>query len=56
VEFRPLQSAHVRRVGLIQQDGQFAEDGAGRGNLGDLHAVLEDLYLAAPEDKQPPVR
>jgi hypothetical protein len=53
VELRLLQGSYVRRMGLIQEDGQFAEHRAGRRDFGDLHSILDDLYGTAPEDKQP---
>ena len=49
VELRGFQAPYVRRVGLIQEHGHFAEYGARRGDFGDLNAILEDLDGTGPE-------
>ena len=53
IELRLLQSPHVCRMGLVQEDGLFAEHRAGCIHAGDLHSILDDLYSATPEEKQP---
>jgi hypothetical protein len=53
VELGLLQSPHVRAVGLIDKDGLLAEHRAGRGNISDRHAILDDLHSAIYEEKQP---
>jgi len=40
-------------MGLVQEDGLFAEHRAGCIHAGDLHSILDDLYSATPEEKQP---
>ena len=52
VELRWLQSPHVCCMGLVQEDGLFAEHRAGCIHAGDLHSILDDLYSATPEEKQ----
>ena len=53
IELSLLHSPHVCRIGLVQEDGQFAEHRAGCIHAGDLHSILDDLYSATPEEKQP---
>ena len=53
IELRLLQSPHVCGMGLVQEDGLFAEHRAGCIHAGDLHSVLDDLYSATLEEKQP---
>ena len=53
VKFTLLQGPNVRRMGLIEENGQFAEHRAGRRDFSDLDAVLDDLHSAAPEHEQP---
>ena len=53
IELRLLQSPHVCRMGLVQEDCLFAEHRAGCIHAGDLHSILDDLYSATPEEKQP---
>ena len=53
IELRLLQGPHVRRMGLIQEDGLFAEYRARCRHVGDLHSILDDFYGATPEEKQP---
>ena len=53
MELRLLQSPHVCRMGLVQEDGLFAEYRAGCIHAGDLHSILDDLYRAILEKKQP---
>src|SRR4029450_2898272 len=53
IELRLLQSAHVCRMGLVQEDGLFAEHRAGCIHAGDLHSILDDLYSATSKEKQP---
>jgi len=38
---------------LVQEDGLFAEHRAGCIHAGYLHSILNDLYSATPEEKQP---
>ena len=40
-------------MGLVQEDGLFAEHRAGYIHAGDLHSIFDDLYSATPEEKQP---
>jgi len=53
IKLRLLQSSHVCRMGLVQEGGLFAEHRAGCIHAGDLHSILDDLYSATPEEKQP---
>src|SRR5262249_46476474 len=53
IELRLLQSPHVCRMGLVQEDGLFAEHRAGCTHPGDLHSIFDDLYSATLEEKQP---
>ena len=53
IELRWLQSPHFCHMGLIQKDGQLAEHRAGGIHAGDLHSILDDLYRATPQEKQP---
>jgi len=53
IELGLLQRPHVRTVGLVEKDGLLAEHRAGRGNISDRHAILDDLHSAVSEEKQP---
>jgi hypothetical protein len=38
-------------MGLVQEDGLFAEHRAGYIHASDLHSIFDDLYSATPEEK-----
>ena len=54
IELRLLQkSSRVCRMRLVQEDGLFAVLRAGCIHAGYLHSILNGLYSATPEEKQP---
>ena len=56
MEFGPLQGAHVGGMGLVQDDGEFAEYRARLGDGRDLQAVSDDLDGTVAQDEQLPGR
>src|SRR5262249_55020603 len=50
IELSFLQSDHFCRMGLAQEDRQFAKHGTGCIHAGDLHSILDHLYSATPEE------
>jgi hypothetical protein len=48
-----FQGSHVRCVRLVEQDGKFAEHGAGLRHRSDLDVVLDNYNNTISEDQQP---